>query len=113
MKNKIVIAALSLCFALPAMAQQKENKHDPRARAEKVTEAMAEKYGLTDDQKETVYEANVEYFTTAHENREKMKEQRQQRDERLKEVLTEDQYAAYEARKAQRREKMKEHRAHK
>lgn len=105
------MTALSIGLALPATAQhEKYEARDPEAAAKKMTEAMTEKYGLRDDQREAVYKANLEWAQTMHENREQMKEQHQMRDERLKDILDEDQYARMKEHKMEQRDKRKGHR---
>ena len=96
-----------------ALAQEKRGKQrDPEKMATKMTEKMVEKLGLNDDQKEKLYQSNLRFAQAKKENREEMKAAGEKHSAEMKEILTEDQYAAYQQQREKMRERMRDHRKH-
>lgn len=87
---------------------------DPKERAERMTERMAKELSLNDAQKKELLNANMDLVGKDREKiREEMKASRDAYDAQLKKILTKDQYADYTKKKAERKQKMKEHRQRK
>lgn len=110
-------------FLLSAMAMLfitvSANAQDRMAeRAKTVTDSMKVKLSLTDDQYKKVYEANLGFMSELKEGRkaegskeDKMKRRKEldtQRDERMKAVLTPQQFAAFQENKKENRQRMKQ-----
>ncbi len=92
MKKTIAALVLACIFNLQAMAQPKQGG-SPEQRATQMTEQMTENLGLTADQKEAVYIANLEMANTMKENR---KAAHDAHKAKMKEILTDEQYAKLE-----------------
>jgi hypothetical protein len=120
MKTKInamrtfLLSVIAMLFVtVAANAQDKAAE-----RAKTVTDSMKVKLSLTDDQYKKVYEANLGFISQMKEGRnaEATKEERvklrkemaAQRDERLKAVLTPEQFTAFKADKKENRQRIKE-----
>ena len=105
---------LLLLFTVNGMAQDKAV-----AAAKAVTESMKEQLSLNDSQYTKVLGINHNYLQRAIENRDsgkskidkakKLKELDDDRDTKLKSVLSEEQYKKYVATKTENRKKLKEH----
>lgn len=110
-------------FLLSAMAMLfitvSANAQDRMAeRAKTVTDSMKVKLSLTDDQYKKVYEANLGFMSELKEGRkaegskeDKMKRRKEldtQRDERMKAVLTPQQFATFQENKKENRQRMKQ-----
>lgn len=106
MKKIIVAVVMTALFTLPAIAQQQKAHHTPEEKATKMTEKMAENLDLTDDQKEAVYNANLEMARTMEEDR---KAARKSREAQLKEILSEEQYAKVKEDRSNFRKKARHH----
>ncbi len=112
----LVAFIMSMGMVMAQAPQRGERKQmDPKARAEKMTERMADQYGLNNTQKEKLLTLNMtvtEKMGDKHREREKrmaaMKESRQAYDAKVKEIFTEDQYNKYQANLAERQQKNKE-----
>jgi Spy/CpxP family protein refolding chaperone len=91
----------------------------PEQRAQKQTERMQEALQLTADQKKAIYELNLQSAKdrkaakgeAREANREKFKAMHEQKDARLKSILSAEQFKKYQATKAERMNKMKNKRA--
>lgn len=110
------------------MALAQENRGDemkeimknttPAERADFQTNLMVEKLKLSDQQVETIRTVNLKYAEKAEEiynsqkkNFRKLKEMRkikENKDEELKTILSDEQYKTYEKNKKEMREKMRE-----
>lgn len=95
MKKIIAALMLSGVFAMPAMAQR-GGDHTPEERAKMRTERMAENLNLSGEQKEAVYAANLELAKTTDADR---AEAMKANDAKMKEILTEEQYAQLKSRR--------------
>lgn len=117
-KIGFLIVALLLTGGM-AMAQGPRNgkKMDPKERAERMTERMAKEYSLNEAQKKDLLEANMAFTekmanraedkkTEREELRKEMQDNRDAYDAKLKKILTEEQYAAYSKKQAERQKKM-------
>ena len=117
-KIGFLIVALLLTGGM-AMAQGMRNgkKMDPKERAEKMTERMAKEYSLNEAQKKDLLEANMaltekmanraeDKKAEKEELRKEMQNNRDAYDAKLKKILTEEQYAAYSKKQAERQKKM-------
>jgi periplasmic protein CpxP/Spy len=116
MKTFVSIIAI-IGFSFAGMAQDtspsKRKAMDPEARAERMTQRMAEEFSLTDDQKLKVYALHLEQAKQQAQHRETMHAQRremhQQREATLAQVLTEEQKALREQKMTERKQKWQEH----
>ena len=109
MKKHFVVGLLSLMMTIPAMAQQKApEKRSPEQKAEMMTKKMTEHLDLTDDQAIAVKEANMELAAEMKANKAERKELMKAHDEKLKAILTDEQYEKLENTKGERRKKVKE-----
>ena len=117
-KIGFLIVALLLTSGM-AMAQGPRNgkKMDPKERAERMTERMAKEYSLNEAQKKDLLEANMaltekmanraeDKKAEREELRKEMQNNRDAYDAKLKKILTEEQYAAYSKKQAERQKKM-------
>lgn len=104
MKRIIAALMLSGLFALPAMAQR-GGDHTPEERAQMRTEKMAKELNLSADQKEAVYTANLETAKTAQADRAEIMKAH---DAKMKEILTDEQYAAMKKNRVHKRKKAME-----
>ena len=117
-KIGFLIVALLLTGGM-AMAQGPRNgkKMDPKERAERMTERMAKEYSLNEAQKKDLLEANMaltekmanraeDKKAEREELRKEMQNNRDAYDAKLKKILTEEQYAAYSKKQAERQKKM-------
>lgn len=112
--KKIILAALAgLLLATPAWSQREHKRnHNPEEMAQKMTDKMAERLELSEDQKEQVLKANLEFTTAMKQNRGEARNLGKAHNEKLKSILTEEQYAQFQEDRADRkkrvRKKMKE-----
>ena len=100
-----------------AQGPRNGNKMDPKERAERMTERMAKEYSLNEAQKKDLLEANMaltekmanraeDKKAEMEELRKEMQNNRDAYDAKLKKILTEEQYAAYSKKQAERQKKM-------
>jgi Spy/CpxP family protein refolding chaperone len=120
--KKIVLGLLLVAgLGTSAMAQGEKKdrgefkKMTLEQRVQKQTDRMSNSLQLTDDQKQALYKANLEsaqaFKKEREERRAKMKALSQAREEKLKSILTPDQFQKHLAQKAERKKKMQERRA--
>ncbi len=96
-----------------AWAQEKEKRgqqKNPEEMATKMTDKMADKLGLTEEQRQQVYESHLALVSTKKANREEMKEAAEQHDNRMKDILTEEQYHEFQQMREKMKDRMKHHR---
>jgi Spy/CpxP family protein refolding chaperone len=125
--KKIIMFAAALLIAIAASAQNapakgKKAPKTPEEKAKKQTEWMKKDLQLTDDQAQQIEDINLKYAKKAETRREALKTEHEkfkaEKEADLKKVLTPDQYAKFdqerkdkqakrEAKKADRKEKMK------
>lgn len=115
LKQVLGIIAILLLFTLNAAAQDKKGAEAARA----VTNNMKEDLSLNDGQYTQVYAVNLNFMEKAIENRDsgkskiekakRLKALDDERDTKLKSVLSDDQYKKYLANKAENRKKLREH----
>lgn len=123
MKKLIMMLALCIGVQAVSLAQPQDRKGShrsmtPEQRAEKQTAHMQQALQLTDAQKKAVYELNLQSAKEMQAKRkdhkaagkEQFKEMHQQKEERLKSILSADQFAKYQSMKAERMNKMKQKR---
>ncbi|GMQ25255.1 hypothetical protein Aoki45_19370 [Algoriphagus sp. oki45] len=111
MKKWIIGAALLVFTSLSVAAQEgKRTPPSPEERAQKMTDRMAEKLSLSEAQKTEIYSINLENAKKRQEEMEAKKAESADRraemkaqDERIKQVLTEDQRKAWEELKEENR----------
>ena len=106
MKKIIGAVVFTFLISLPAFAQQQKNT--PEEKAAKMTEKMVENLGLSGEQKEAVYVANLEMTRSMQQDRDKAYKTNQ---EQLKEILTPEQYQKMQELRSQRKKGMS-HRKH-
>lgn len=82
-----------------AFAQQAETprtmakeRPTPEQMAQRMTDRMAEKYELTDAQKRQVYDLSLQQVQSMQEHRRQMVAERKASDEKMKGILTDEQY---------------------
>lgn len=120
MRTFLCLAAAGLLtFASPVLAQQKSGK-SATERANHRTEMMTRELGLSADQTAKVQEINTQFAaqldelrpseterTAKRERRSQAQQARASYDERLKAVLTPQQYTTYQERQQKRKEEAK------
>jgi len=115
MKKLLLIIAAFSFIHLGAEAQQERKAREritPEKVAEKMTERMTEELDLSEEQKKEVYALQLENATKRAEEMkvqwEKMKANQEAQQEKLEAILTPEQKALWEAKKAELREKRKQ-----
>ena len=116
MKKTIMICMLlagmaGTTFAQTQKPQVERTKITAEQRAERQTERLAKTLSLTDDQKKSMYEANLaaakKMETQRDRNKEAWKAMREEREAQYKSILTAEQYQQYvQQRKEMRAKKM-------
>ena len=109
-------------ISLTSLAQSTDNQVDPiEQRANRATQRMAKELGLSEEQEAQVLAINIEFAKARQEemgsangvkedirkSREKIREQMQEKDMRLLEVLTEEQATKWEEIKKERQAQRK------
>lgn len=110
MKKLIFTTTLLLLLSGVVMAQRPRNNMPPKERAEQTTERMVKNYSLNEDQKAKVHVINLDMYTKISEisatdretRRTEMQKIRQEYNTKLKQILSEEQYKAYEKDEAER-----------
>ncbi|MFP9112996.1 hypothetical protein ACLI1A_03590 [Flavobacterium sp. RHBU_3] len=114
-KKALFTGILTLLFAVTVSAQEAVKPEDG---AKALTSYMKEKFTLNDSQYTKVFSVNLAFMQKTLENNnktnkvEKLKKQRaieEERDTKLKSVMSDDQYKLYIATKAQDRKKISEY----
>lgn len=118
MNKKIFILAMLVCvFSINIFSQNATQNSTPEERAKIQTEWMIKSLQLTDSQKNTVEALNLEYamkmetLKNLEGKRQKMKEARKisnEKDEKLKTILNEQQYQLYIDNRKELMKKIKE-----
>lgn len=107
--KKILMLSILCAFAASSslVAQHdQEASFDPDKKAKQLTEKMAENLQLNEEQKEKAYQANLEHLEQMKEMHKKHKEMRDQmrnemtslknsHDEKMKNILTDEQYKTH------------------
>lgn len=106
MKKTIAALLMAGIFSLPAMAQYKQDR-SPEQKAMMMTSMMEKELGLSSEQKESVYQANLEMASAMKEDRANAHKAHQTK---LKEILTEEQYIKLEQLQKERRKERKHRR---
>ncbi len=105
MKKTLFAWALMALMTTGVYAQNANQKQrNPEKMAEKMTERMTENLSLTEDQKTAVYDANFKFASADKEDR---KAAMDKYDADMKEILNEDQYEKWKAKRKERMEKRK------
>jgi hypothetical protein len=109
---------ITFLFAFNFIYAQKKTSSTPEERAGKMTQWMKTNFQLSDSQVSKVQDVNLKYAkktqglqTTTLSRKEKMqilKDNDKAKDAELKNVLTADQYSAYQVKKDEIRKQMKE-----
>ncbi|MFG6354835.1 MAG: DUF4890 domain-containing protein [Alistipes sp.] len=126
MKRGLLIAASVIAMmSQSATAQQQtaENRHERRnqtveQRAQRMTDRQAGDLSLSAEQRERLYEANLKLAESQRKIYEKRREEERERmadmqkhadkyDRKLREILTSEQYAKWQAAEQQRKEQMR------
>ncbi|MHA7130590.1 DUF4890 domain-containing protein [Algoriphagus namhaensis] len=112
MKKLMMTFGLAMLMTFTLLAQQRGERPTAKERAERMTEKMAEQLQLSEEQKAKILAINLEFAEkreaekeTREANREAMKSEMKEQDERIQAVLTEEQVAKWEEAKAERRER--------
>lgn len=101
MKKRLFAALAAVCMmaGTSAFAQQAEaprtkakQRPTPEQMAQRMTDRMAEKYELTDAQKQQVYDLSLQQVQSMQEHRRQMVAERKASDEKMKGILTDEQY---------------------
>lgn len=127
MKKAILALALFAGLNTAVSAQQVQKQaHNKEQRAKMTPEQRAERHagrlqkalGLTDAQKQAIIESDVQTAKQIQPLKEEQKDRREklvamqkQRDEKMKSILTPEQYAKFQEMKKERMAKMAQHRA--
>lgn len=126
MKKVLLIATAVIAMSsqsTTAQMQAAENRHERRnetveQRAQRMTDRQANELSLTTDQREKLYEANLKLAESQRKIYEKRREEERERmadmqkhadkyDHKLREILTSEQYAKWQADEQQRKEQMR------
>ena len=117
MKKLVLSAILVLGITLSGFSQEKPQRtqKSPEERAQRMTDALDKKLSLTENQKQQVYQLNLERAqamqhskgTGKHQDMSQRKAQFEANESRLLSILNTDQRSAYEQLKAERAEKFK------
>lgn len=120
MKRLIFSAILFVGLATTGFSQemQKRAPKTPEERAQHMTDGLDKKLSLTDAQKTQIYQINLERAQAMDKfraentrpDREQVKQQFEASETKILNVLTDSQKATFNELKAERMEKMKEHR---
>ncbi|MDN3669254.1 periplasmic heavy metal sensor [Echinicola jeungdonensis] len=123
MKNLLIVAALMLVIVFQSQAQRGEHKREfnPEKMAQKITDKMAEKLELSEDQKQKVYQLHLDRLQKRKEQhqemmekrkamREKMEAEHKENQAKLEEILTPEQKAKWEEIKKDEWEKRRKYR---
>ena len=110
MKKKIFAAAMALCLmaGTSAFAQDKKTAAAPRERptteqmAQRMTERMQKELKLTEAQAKEVYNVNFQQIKEMMAMREKMAEARKAEAEKMKSILTTEQFVQWSQMQAKR-----------
>lgn len=113
MKKLILMAVLCCGVMGTALAQDEmKAKRDPAVRADAQTEMMSKRLELTEEQKVKVKEINIsttqEMQAHGRESQEVRMAILQKRDERMKGILSEEQYKKYIGAREERMQKMQQ-----
>ena len=122
MKKIVLMLALVTGIGYAATAQEAQKtrtKVTPEQRAERQAERMKEALQLTEDQKKAIYELNLQsankikaYKKDQRDaNKDQFKKMRDEREAKMKSILTPEQYEKHQAMKAERMKKMNERKA--
>lgn len=117
MKKLVLLLVVMMITTTGLLAQQRQ-RATPEERAKKQTEALVKELGLTDEQKEKVYDINLKYAQPNEElakmDREKRREAFQkiqkEKDDAIKAVLTDEQKKKYDEYQKGMQERMRENR---
>lgn len=113
---------VALFFFTVSMSAQdrKAEARDPEKMAKLLTDNMKKKFSLTDDQYKKAYDANFEFISASQglraseegraEKVGKLRDLDSARDEKMKTILTDEQFKEFLVMKTENREKMRERR---
>ncbi len=120
MKKLILSAMLFIGLSATGFSQEQAKRvvKTPEERAQRMTDVLEKKLTLTKDQKTQIYQVNLDRARAvdkikkdqANVDRSKIKEQFKTSDEKIVSILDEKQRVTYTQLKADRKEKMKNHR---
>lgn len=111
MNRRNLIMVLLTILSLPALAQepaQKETKLKPSEMAEKMTYRMAERLELDEDQQKELLKANLEMAKFRAEQQRMAMEKKDIHEQKLKTILTEEQFQEYQQAKERMRKRAQE-----
>ncbi|SMD42596.1 protein of unknown function [Aquiflexum balticum DSM 16537] len=121
MKKLIMIAAIFMMTYAGAFAQRGQQKEmqSPEQRAEKMTAKMTEELGLSEDQKQKIYQINLENAKKRQEQRESMQAEREAKraemqaqakaqNDQIEAILTPEQKTKWEEVKKENRKEIRE-----
>jgi periplasmic protein CpxP/Spy len=119
MKKTLLITIIFSLSIVTVFAQRgaEREKMTPEKRAERMTENLSEKLGLSEDQKNRIYQINLDYAKQREAEmearraemkvqREEMRMKNQEQEEKVKEVLNENQREIFTELKDKRQERM-------
>ncbi len=97
MIKKVLTLAFTVFLGSAAMAQSAdEQASDINEMADRITEMLTEQLALSEDQREEVYEATLEFYEDMAEHDNDTRGQIQKEyDEEMRETLNDEQYAQY------------------
>lgn len=107
MKKIALVLIFAFFTGLQALAQEKHHRaENPEVAAREMTKRMSEKLDLSDEQFEQLYEANLEMAEARQQRHEEKRELQKRHDQRLEDILNEEQYQRYQKQKVHRMKKM-------
>lgn len=111
MKRITLVMALMAFLALPALAQdapRNKREVDPKERAEEMTDRMADRLELDEDQQKELLKANLEMAKFRAEQQRMAMEKKDIHEQKLKTILTEEQFQEYQQAKERMRKRAQE-----
>lgn len=99
MKATVLTFLLAAFFAIPAFAQDADDRDDVEGmlekRAQQISDMLTERLALSEEQREDVYEATEEMLEETTEDDDSRGEILKEYDEDMEDILNDEQYAQY------------------
>ncbi len=113
MKNRMILLLAGAFFiATSAYSQQGGPRKEmtKEQRAEHSSQRMKTQLGLTDEQTQKIYDVMLKREEQLVNNRDAMRQRREEMDKQLSQILTPEQFDKYQQNRMEHREKMKDRR---